>query len=767
MTEALPAPANQIASTTPARVLVFDRDEMTRRILGEILSSEGHTVEVASDWASARTALAREPFALLMLDPTGVGGLDECKVLLARFPEMGVVMLAAAEAAEEASATLGHGVYGLLAKPFKRKEALVTVAAALRLHDLEEDARGYARMLERMTLDHSARITQENERLRQIKKGQDEFLANLSHELRTPLTPIIGWAHVFLKRESFSEEEVRDFAETISHQGKRLHKVIESLLQTASINRGLTEARPSRVDVQELLEEAAKPAKDTGRQVKIVVCEGAESLAADPEYIGDVLENLVDNALKFSPDGTPIELAAYRRSDDYVVAVADRGPGISEDQREAVFNCFFQADSSVTRVHGGLGLGMFISRELVKAHGGMIWVDDRPGGGACVRFSIPAHSDQVRPGGAKPLDLPTLEAVNDVVGATASRILVVDDEEAICEMVSLILKMHGYEVRTATSLEAARTQLRASPYEAVICDVRMPGGLALALVRDIGSQFLDTEVIMLTGVDDPEFARAAIELGAFGYMVKPFKPQDLLINLAAALHHREAKMKERAGRRALEAEVEDRTEALRKTAGHYREVLALSYTDELTGLRNYRYFRTELEREVQRAARYGRPVALLVIDIDHFKSVNDRFGHRRGDAILAELAARLGPQIRPQLDTLARYGGEEFALILPETTVEGARTVGERIGRIVAEKPFEAELEDGLSVTISVGIAAYPDDAVSAEALFRAADWAMFRAKARGRACIVAAGEEDAEPAEYFEFQEEEEAKGERVESNP
>lgn len=322
-------------------------------------------------------------------------------------------------------------------------------------------------------------------------------------------------------------------------------------------------------------------------------------------------------------------------------------------------------------------------------------------------------------------------------------------------MLTHLLQTQGYEVQTATSVEEARVHLATSSYGVAICDVRMPGELVLTLVRDIGVSYPETEVIMLTAVDDPEYALAAIELGAFAYLNKPFKAKDLLINVASALHNRTVKMKARADKEMLARKVRERTEALKNTARHYREMVALSLTDELTGLRNYRYFRSELESELQRAARYDHSLSLLVFDIDHFKDINDRFGHRRGDAVLAEVAARLSPQIRPQIDSFARYGGEEFAVILPETTKEGALVVGERIRRILGERPFEAELEDGLAVTASVGIASYPDDAVNAEALFRAADWAMFRAKSRGRNCVALAGDEEADEETYAGLEEE------------
>ena len=116
----------------------------------------------------------------------------------------------------------------------------------------------------------------------------------------------------------------------------------------------------------------------------------------------------------------------------------------------------------------------------------------------------------------------------------------------------------------------------------------------------------------------------------------------------------------------------------------HQEAQRLSITDGLTSLWNYRFLNMRLAQEVERAIRFNRSLSLLVIDIDHFKEVNDRFGHQRGDAILAELANRVVTETRAQVDTVARYGGEEFVLLLPETPLEGGRVVAEKIRESIA-----------------------------------------------------------------------------------
>ncbi|HZA80288.1 MAG TPA: diguanylate cyclase, partial [Actinomycetes bacterium] len=172
----------------------------------------------------------------------------------------------------------------------------------------------------------------------------------------------------------------------------------------------------------------------------------------------------------------------------------------------------------------------------------------------------------------------------------------------------------------------------------------------------------------------------------------------------------------------------------------HAEAERLSVTDPLTGAWNYRYFKRRFEQEIERSRRFGRVLALLMLDIDHFKSVNDRFGHQRGDEVLVELARRVTGSVR-DIDTFARYGGEEFVLILPETNLEGGLAVAEKLRLATHRTRFCTEAqEDGISLTVSIGVACFPEHATSPEELLRAADEALYEAKLQGRDRVVTAG---------------------------
>jgi two-component system, cell cycle response regulator len=182
----------------------------------------------------------------------------------------------------------------------------------------------------------------------------------------------------------------------------------------------------------------------------------------------------------------------------------------------------------------------------------------------------------------------------------------------------------------------------------------------------------------------------------------------------------------------------------------HEEAQRLSVTDPLTGLWNFRYFQIQADRELEAAARSGRPVSLIVLDIDRFKTVNDRFGHQVGDEVLIEVARRLRDSTRLP-DVVARYGGEEFIVLLPDTGEEGAAATAERIRAAVAAAPVRTSLPgvtattggpavEPLDITCSVGVSTLPEHGTTVAALLRAADAAMYSAKQRGRDRVVVAG---------------------------
>ncbi len=289
------------------------------------------------------------------------------------------------------------------------------------------------------------------------------------------------------------------------------------------------------------------------------------------------------------------------------------------------------------------------------------------------------------------------------------KIMIVDDDEAILETLDEFLGMHGYRCYTSESAEEAIGIVEKEKIQMVISDIMLPGMNGMALCEHLKSEH-DADVILITGYSDDYSYEEAIRSGARDFIFKPVRLEELLLRLRRVLRERK-----------LEAE---RTAMLRK-------LKKLSITDDLTGLYNFRHFYTQLESEVMRASRYDSPLSLLLMDIDHFKKFNDKYGHLEGDKVLARIATIVQSCLRTS-DSAYRYGGEEFTVILPETRWEEARNVGLRIRSKIESEHFTPCEGKQVIVTISIGVTQYAEKE-KLSTFIRRSDEAMYTAKQEGR----------------------------------
>lgn len=294
----------------------------------------------------------------------------------------------------------------------------------------------------------------------------------------------------------------------------------------------------------------------------------------------------------------------------------------------------------------------------------------------------------------------------------SARILVVDDDPSAAARVVAILRPLGHRVTVAHGWTEALRTFDPTNTDLVLMDAVMPNvdGLKLTrLLREQSQSYVPT--VFLTGLSGAELREQCIDAGADDFLTKPVDPIELRVRLKAMLRIR-------ALTKALEAKTQELERAAR--------------TDPLTGVGNRRVFDERLLAEIARTIRHGPPLALLMFDIDHFKEVNDRYGHVAGDRLLTLFGQVLSEQVRAS-DLPCRYGGEEFTVIAPETTAAQARVLAERVRRAFREG--SAALDLGGAHTVSVGIAG--TDLLEVEldrrALVLAADAALYRAKAGGR----------------------------------
>jgi two-component system cell cycle response regulator len=298
----------------------------------------------------------------------------------------------------------------------------------------------------------------------------------------------------------------------------------------------------------------------------------------------------------------------------------------------------------------------------------------------------------------------------------AGRILIVDDNALIrSEIKAVLIKDGGFShfMEASDGLTAFKIIMETPP-DLVLCDLVMPGfdGLKFLGLKASRTELEQIPVIILTAEDDLDRKAEILERGASDYVTKPFHEKELLARVRI---HTKLKL--------LQDELREKNVLLE----------TLSVTDVLTGLANRRRLMTRLEEEVARARRYKTPLAVVMIDIDHFKKVNDVHGHAMGDEVLRNIGAMLRDGVRTT-DLAARYGGEELTLVLPHTDIPAATLVAENLREKFAE--FEHRL-DGIALkkTVSMGVAARDGqgDVPSAEDLLKHADDALYRAKQNGR----------------------------------
>jgi two-component system cell cycle response regulator len=306
--------------------------------------------------------------------------------------------------------------------------------------------------------------------------------------------------------------------------------------------------------------------------------------------------------------------------------------------------------------------------------------------------------------------------VEPPAAVAAPRVLVVDDDELVLTHLSAVIGEAGFQVSTASNAEAALKHLQHEFAPIVILDRNMPGMDGLELCRTIRRTAYPgyVYVVLLTVQDAEEDILAGLGAGADDYVSKRASTAQLLARL-------------RTSQRILSLE--------HSLKNMVEERQQLAMTDGLTGAHNDRYFTRHLLRELARKGLLDGSLSLIVLDIDDFKQVNDRYGYAAGDGVLKEVVRRIQSRLPRECDWCARVGGEEFVVVLPDTGLVGAGVLAERLRRAIAAEPMQTGAE-ALPITVSVGVSgmqAFGDrNAVTSESLLRVADECLYRSKEAG-----------------------------------
>jgi PAS domain S-box-containing protein len=408
-------------------------------------------------------------------------------------------------------------------------------------------------------LQKSEILRQQAEALEQANRIKDEFLAIVSHELRTPLNSILGWAKL-LRSRKYDETTTSRALETIERNAKSQAQLIDDILDISRIVRGQIRLNLHPVNLVPIIEAAINSVLPTATAKKIQVDSQLEFVglvSADAERLQQVVWNLLSNAIKFTPEGGQVQVqlsavmgdgnSSFPISDyrlpitNYAeITIKDTGKGISAEFLPYVFERFRQADSSMTRTHGGLGLGLAIVRHLVELQGGIVFAESAgEGQGATFTVRLPLLERMRNEGvkNASPADSSVTHHPSPITRPLADlRVLVVDDDKDTLDFLITALAESGAQVTSATSVQDAIATLKQFTPDVLVSDIGMPQADGYSLIRQVRAcqshQVAQIPAVALTAYARDEDKKHALDAGFHMHVSKPVEPAKLIAVVA-------------------------------------------------------------------------------------------------------------------------------------------------------------------------------------------------------------------------------------------
>ena len=377
--------------------------------------------------------------------------------------------------------------------------------------------------------------------LEELERLRAEFLGMVSHELRVPLTSITGSVTTLLEASSeLDPAEMTQFFRIIRDQSNHMRYLIGDLLDVARIDTGTLPVSPAPADPAEMVDEAKNRFLSGGgrNNIQIDLPLDLPPVMADRRRIIQVVNNLLSNADRYSPEGSLIRVTAAFQGLNVAISVADGGRGVSADVLPHLFRKFARIDgddrgSSIA----GSGLGLAICKGIVEAHGGRIWAEsDGPGLGARFTFTIPAVEDAVHTTPIGPIRVP---ALSQQAARIRARILAVDDDPHALRYIRDALSKSGYEPIVTGDPDDVLHLIQEEEPDLVLLDLMLPGTDGIALMQGI-LETTDLPVIFVSIYGHEEVIARAFDMGATDYVVKPFSPTELGARIRAALRKRAA-----------------------------------------------------------------------------------------------------------------------------------------------------------------------------------------------------------------------------------
>jgi signal transduction histidine kinase/ActR/RegA family two-component response regulator len=391
------------------------------------------------------------------------------------------------------------------------------------------------RLVEALDSERAARATAERANLM-----KDEFLATLSHELRSPLQAIVGWSQLLVRGAGDGDRQRG--LESIERNARLQSQLIEDLLDISRITSGKVHLDARNVSLDGVIDAAIASVGPAAQAKGIRLHRSYDArpvVRGDQARLQQVLFNLLSNALKFTPSGGDVTVSLTADESSVEIKVSDTGIGIRADHLPHVFDRFRQADSSSTRKHGGLGLGLAIARQLIELHGGTVHAaSDGDGKGTMMIVRLPLAPPRVFEPAYTPSRIPAFDAAPAAapeVVLSGANVLVVDDQADARELTERLLRSHGAEVRTADGVRPALELVHEQHFDLIISDIGMPDQDGLDLLREVRARGYTMPAIALTAFARPEDQERSIAAGYQLHLAKPIDPSRLAAAVAGVL----------------------------------------------------------------------------------------------------------------------------------------------------------------------------------------------------------------------------------------
>jgi signal transduction histidine kinase/CheY-like chemotaxis protein len=479
----------------------------------KVLHESGHRCEVCTDDDALLSRISPETGAVLLaeelLSQALAGRLEAAVRAQPPWSDLPLLLVARTSTLALPPGAVGRlGNVAILTRPMGLDALASAVRSALRARHRQFEVRDL--------------LLQQHEQAQR----KDQFLAMLAHELRNPLAPIRYAAHM-LQLEGLSADKVAQLAHLVERQIGHMGRIIDQLLDVSRVTQGLIRLDKTRMDLAQLARDAvlAQSIPAGAKQVQLTSrIDGPVWITGDPTRLKQVIDNLIDNAVKFSPTGQAVHVELRQEGQQIVLQVIDKGDGIEPGLLPLLFEPFIQADRSLDRSRGGLGLGLALVKGLVELHGGTVSAESQgPGTGSAFTVTLPADFL------AEPAQAPAPEQAGT---QKSLRVLVAEDNPDTADTLRMILEGYGYQVWVASSGPAAVETARRIRPDALVCDIGLPGmsgyDVAKALRKD---PTIAPLMIAVTGYSSPEDKATAMAAGFHLHLPKPVAPAELLSQL--------------------------------------------------------------------------------------------------------------------------------------------------------------------------------------------------------------------------------------------